>query len=205
MELHNNIPLNEQHHYATQLYTFLTQANADLSILNNPANNQTMCMVNIPDTGTSIVHSLGFGTNPIEEVSPIANHVLTLTGNGAAVTPPQVLTLPKEIADPLEIRIPSGTEFNTKILQTSRYPLFRSADVLKTVLTPKIMPIITFLVYDSFDQDLDAVVVYKQVQNLHNQQDPYIQGVLKFLQGCMTKRKKVQEIRPCTWPKATSW
>ena len=28
------------------------------------------------------------------------------------------------------------------------------------------------------------------VQNLHNQQDPYVQGVLKFLQGCMTKRNK---------------
>ena len=51
-------------------------------------------MVNIPDTGTvHIVHSLGFGTNPIGEVSPIANNVLTLTGDGSAATPPQVLTL----------------------------------------------------------------------------------------------------------------
>ena len=57
-------------------------------------------------------------------------------------------------------------------------------------LTPKIMRIITFLVYDGFDQDLDAVVVYKPVQNLHNQQDPYVQGVLKFLWGFMTKRNK---------------
>ena len=39
MELHNTIPLNEQRRYATQLYTFLTKANAELSILNNPANN----------------------------------------------------------------------------------------------------------------------------------------------------------------------
>ena len=138
MELHNNIPLNEQHCYGTQLYTFLTQANADLSILNNPANNQTMCMVKIPDTGTvHIVHSLGFGTNPIGEILPIANHVLTLAGDGASATPPQVLILPKEIADPLEIHIPSEAEFNTKILQTSRYPLFRNADVPETVITPK--------------------------------------------------------------------
>ena len=191
MELHNKIPLDEQRRYATQLYTFLTQVNADLSILNNPANKQTTCMVNIPDTGTvRIVHSLGFGTNPIGEVSPIANHVLTLTGDGSTATPPQVLTLPKDIADLIEIRIPSENEFNTKILTTSRYPLFRNADVPETVITPKIMPIITFLVYDGFDQDLDAVVVYKRVQNLHNQQDPYVQGVLKYLRGCMTKRNK---------------
>ena len=74
MELHNNIPLNKQRCYATQLYTFLTQANADLSILNNPANNQTTCMVNIPDTSkVRIVHSLGFGTNPIGHQGSITN------------------------------------------------------------------------------------------------------------------------------------
>ena len=121
-------------------------------------------MVNIPDTGTvRIVHSLGFSTNPIGEISPIANHVLTLTGNDTVATPPQALILPKEIADPLEICIPSEEEFNTKILQTWRYPLFRNADVLEIVITPKIMPIIPLLVYDRFDQDLDAVVVYKRV------------------------------------------
>ena len=100
----------------------------------------------------------------IREVSPIANHVITLTGDGAAAIPPQVLTVPKEMADPLEICIPSEPEFNIKILQTSRYPLFCNADVPETVLTPKIMPIIIFLVYDSFDQDLDAVVVYERVK-----------------------------------------
>ena len=52
------------------------------------------------------------------------------------------------------------------------------------------MPIIAFLVYDRFDQDLDAIVVYKRVQNLHNKQDPYVQGVLKFLHGCMKKCNK---------------
>ena len=191
MELHNNKLLNEQRHHATQLYTFLTQANANLSLLNNPANQQTTCLVNIPDTGTvRIVHSLGFGTNPIGDVSPIANHVLTLTGDGSTATPPQVLLLPNESADLIEIRIPSEPEFNAKISSTSRFPLFRNADVHETAITPKIMPIITFLVYDGFDQDLDAIVVYKRVQNLHNQQDPYVQGMLKFLRGCMTKRNK---------------
>ena len=91
MELHNNIPLNEQRRHATQLYTFLTQATANLSLLNNPANQQTTCLVNIPDTSTvHIVHSLGFGTNPIGAILPIANHVLTLTGDGSTATPPQV-------------------------------------------------------------------------------------------------------------------
>ena len=36
------------------------------------------------------------------------------------------------------------------------------------------MTIITFLVYDSFDGDLEAVTVYKRIQNLHNQQDLYV-------------------------------
>ena len=55
------------------------------------------------------------------------------------------------------------------------------------------MLIVTFLVYDSFDQDLDAVTVYKQVQNLHNQQEPHVQAILHFLQGCMVKRYKTNK------------
>ena len=62
------------------------------------------CMVNLPDSNMiHIVHSLGFGTNPIGQVSPIATHLLTLTGDGSAVNPPQALILPQEITRPLEI------------------------------------------------------------------------------------------------------
>ena len=162
MELHNAILLNMQLRYGTQLYTFLNQENADLSILNNPANHQTICIVNIPDISTVCnVHSLGFGINLIGEVSPIASHVLILTGDGSTATPPQILTLPKEIADPIDIHIPSKAEFNTKVLTTSRFPLFRNTDLPEMVITPKIITIVTFLVYDDFNEDLDAVVVYK--------------------------------------------
>lgn len=44
------------------------------------------------------------------------------------------------------------------------------------------MPVITFLEYDGFDMDLDAVIVYKGVQNPHNQQELYVQAMLQLLQ-----------------------
>ena len=128
-------------------------------------------MVNLPDSNMiRIVHSLGFGTNPIGQVSPIATCMLTLTRDGSAANPPQALILPQEIASLLEIRIPTDNEFNTKILTATQFPLIKNTDVNTRAIVPKIMPIITFLVYDNFDQDLDTVSVYKRVQNLHNQQ-----------------------------------
>ena len=164
LEIHNTVPLNEQGLYSLHnpALHFPNASNIDLSLLNSPANHQATCMVNILDTGNiCILLSLGLGTNPIGEVSPISNHVLTLTGDGSTFTPPQVLLLPKKVADPLEIRIPLETEFNAKIMTTSRFHLFKNAEVPETVITLKIMPIINFLIYDGFDQDLDAVVVYK--------------------------------------------
>ena len=192
-EIHK-IPLNEQRCHAAQLYSFLVQGNVDLSDLNNPANPTTTCMVNLPDSNMiRIVHSLGFGTNPIGQVSPIATHVLTLTGDGSAQNPPQALILPQEITTPLEIRIPTDNEFNTKILTSTQFPLFKNTDVNARATVPKIMPIITFLVYDGFEQDLDAVTVYKRVQNLHNQTEPHVQAMLQFLRGCMVKRYKTNK------------
>ena len=161
-EIHK-IPLNEQRSHAAQLYSFLVQGNVDLSYLNNPSNPTTTCMVNLPDSNMiCIVHSLGFGTNPIGQVSPIATRLLTLTRDGSALNPPQALILPQEIASPLEIQIPTDNEFNTKILTSTQFRLFKNTDVNARVTVPKIMPIITFLVYDGFEQDLDAVTVYKE-------------------------------------------
>ena len=66
-------------------------------------------MVNIPDSSMiHIVHSVGFGTNPIGQVSLIVNHILTLTGDGSAVNPPQALILPQqETVTPIEICVPT--------------------------------------------------------------------------------------------------
>ena len=192
-ELHK-IPLNEQRRHAAQLYTFLVQPSVDLSNLNNPSNPATTCMVNIPDSSMiRIVHSIGYGTNPIGQVSPIANHILTLTGDGSTANPPQALILPQETATPIDIRVPSEAEFNTKILTNTQFALFKNNDVNARAKVPKLMPIITFLVYDGFDMDLDAVTIYKRVQNLHNQQDPHVQAMLHFLRGCMTKRYKTNK------------
>ena len=88
-ELHK-IPLNDQRCHAAQLYSFLVQPTVDMSNLNNPANPATTCMVNIPDSSMArILHSIGFRTNPIGQVSLIANHILTLTGDSSTANPPQ--------------------------------------------------------------------------------------------------------------------
>ena len=108
-----------------------------------------------------IVHSSGFSTNPIGQVSPITTHLLTLTGDGSDVNPPQALILPQEITRPLEIRIPTDNELNTNILTATQFPLFKNTNVNARALVPKLMSIITFLVYDGFEQDLNAVTVYK--------------------------------------------
>ena len=69
-----------------------------------------------------------FGTHPIGQVSPITNHVLTLTGDGSAANHQQALILPQEIATPLKICILTDAELNTKILINTQFALFKNTD-----------------------------------------------------------------------------
>jgi len=52
--------------------------------------------------------------------------------------------------------------------------MFKNAHLSFLFTITKIMPIPLFLVYDGFEKVLDAVMVYKQVNALVNQEEPNI-------------------------------
>ena len=70
----------------------------ELLALNAPENPSMVAIVNIPRTDlVRVVHSIGYGTQPLGGNSPIATKLLVLTGDGTALYPPQVLMLPASL------------------------------------------------------------------------------------------------------------
>ena len=64
------------------------------------------------------------------------------------------------------------------------YPMFKNASLTVSFKLPTIIPIPTYLVYDGFEKDLDAVTVYKHVKVFLTTDEPYITA------ACTTSRNK---------------
>ena len=178
--------MEEQHHLGTQLHAFLMQSTtSELAQLNSPENKPTTCMINLPKLGIiHIIHSLGFATKPIGSTSPISNNILMQTGDGTFINHPQVLMLP---ATNIHRDRTTEPEFNVKILTTTAWPLFKHTQMHDRAYVLKIMPIPLFLANDGFDQDIDAIVLCKHFQGLHDQDNEYIKEALSFLWTCMVR------------------
>ena len=113
-----------------------------------------------------------------------------LTGDSAFGNPPQVLLLPAISTHKELTMLPSEHEFNAKILTTNSWPLFKHTQVHDQAYVLKIMPIPSFLTYDGFDQDINAIFLYKHFQGLHDQEHKYVQAALSFLWACLVQRQK---------------
>ena len=70
--------------------------------------------------------------------------------------------------------------------------MFKNASLTVSFKLPTIIPIPTYLVYDGFEKDLDAVTVYKRVKVLLTTDEPYIASFLSFLRACTTSRKQTK-------------
>ena len=57
------------------------------------------------------------------------------------------------------VTLPTDMEFNAKVLTTSNWPLFKHTQVLDRSYVGKMMPIPSFLAYDGFDKDVNAVTL----------------------------------------------
>ena len=191
-EMHKVI-MTEQRINTTQLFVFLNTDDKDLAQLNAVDNKPAACIINLPQTDQiRVIHSLGFGTSPIGRVSPVANKILALTGDGDAMNPPAVMVLPSDMVETVNCLTPTNEEFATKMAEpgNASFPWFKNASLTNNSSFIKIMPIPAFLVYDGFDKDLDAVTVYKRVHALANLEEPNMLALSSFLRGCMTSRLK---------------
>ena len=77
---------------------------------------------------------------------------------------PSTLILPKSCLECIKVKVPDGESFNKKRLDSnnSKETWFKSSAVEGAGLVPPLMPVPAFLVYDSFDTGIDAMVLYER-------------------------------------------
>ena len=81
---------------------------------------------------------------------------------------------------------PTNMLLNTSSTTPRRSPFFLNANLNHEGIVINLMPISTFLVYNFFEADLDAITIYRRINTLDNLSKTAIQALLTFLRGCMT-------------------
>ena len=102
---------------------------------------------------------------------------------------PQAMELPLSALASASIKFPTGNEFgekrkDKKVKHAATW--FTTSKVKKLAYLPYLIPVPPCLVFDAFDQDMDAVVLYErwmimrsQVEDTHNVLDKTIRSFLK--------------------------
>ena len=156
----------------------------------------------VPDSNrVNLVYGLGFGTAGIGRVSPVAGKLLTLTGEGGGeIRPAQTIVLEASLKDKVCMKNITTAQVATVFrLGTHRIdqPIKKALEVNgEQTTTMKIVPIPPYFVYDGFEQDLDATMVYKRVMHCQEHDSPMRTHVLEFLCTCMIGQWRTKDIKP---------
>ena len=98
------------------------------------------------------------------------------------------MVLTKEVFHKTYIRVPDQDTFEWNLINTQAFPFFKNSNLHHKEIILKAIIISIFLVYDSFNSDLDDITIYKCVKILDNLNEPFIQALITFLRGCITSR-----------------
>jgi hypothetical protein len=156
----------------------------------------------VPDSNrVNLVYGLGFGTAGIGRVSPVAGKLLALTGEGGGeIRPAQTIVLEASLKDKVCMKNITTAQVATVFrLGTHRIdqPIKKALEVNgEQTTTMKIVPIPPYFVYDGFEQDLDATMVYKRVMHCQEHDSPMRTNVLEFLCTCMIGQWRTKDIKP---------
>ena len=131
------------------------------------------------------------GASPIGAASsPIEDKLLLLHGDGSdELGPPSPLCLQQSVVDATEINVMLEVQCLTAITAKGAnytYPLLPRNQVTSTATIMQVAPIPPYFVYDGFEGDLDAGMVYERLLR-HNDVDNEMFTHLKdFLRACLS-------------------
>ena len=191
--------LEEQQAKAEALFQFLQTDRNGLRDLNGDESLFTSLVV-VPDSNqVNLVYGLGFGTAGIGRVSPVAGKLIALTGEGGGeIRPAQTIVLEASLKDKVCMKNITTAQVATVFrLGTHRIdqPIKKALEVNgEQTTTMKIVPIPPYFVYDGFEQDLDATMVYKRVMHCQEHDSPMRTNVLEFLCTCMIGQWRTKDI-----------
>jgi len=146
-----------------------------------------------------VIYGLGIGTAAIGHVSPLANKLLALFGEGGqALGPAQPLVLDSTMR--IKTAVKCITEEAVQAVFTAGYvavnaPVLGALAVPEEEETMKIAPIPAYLVYDGLEKDLDAAMVYERLMDCQHD-SPMRTHALKFLRSCMIGSWRARDTKP---------
>ena len=188
---------------AEELHNFLLDPASDLRMLNTEEDNYT-ALIAVPGTHkVKLIYGLGLGTSRIGHVSPIANKVLSLSGEGGPLLgTPTVMTFNPTIRD-VHLVVNPTNEFVDQVLQAGHHDLTKHVakahDVARTQRIMQLAPIPTYLVYDGFEEDLDAAIIYERLRACQHPSE-MLNHAIAFLRSCMIGKWRLDDNKPFTSP-----
>jgi hypothetical protein len=199
-QLFSNSTNETQVQKCAEMAAFIASDDPDIASLNLDTSHVPF-LIAIPGN-TRKVHVLfsvgtGFGLNGIGQ-NPIQANVLALAGKyKAGVSFPQVLVLPRDTINLSKHYIPSDREFEderkkllTGDVLNTKPTWFKYSSLKDETDLPYKVPISAHLIYDGFNNDIDAVIVYERVQAMTLLlPDPCKTFLLSFLKATLVKSK----------------
>ena len=128
----------------------------------------TPFVVAIPNLGRrlKVVYALhNGGAHAIFKDTPVESKLVALTGEYIEqVQLPSTLVFPASSLACEKVKVPEGADFNRKRLDADNHKetWFQASKMTEEGLVPAVMPVPAFLVYDSFDTGIDAMVLYER-------------------------------------------
>ena len=102
--------------------------------------------------------------------TPVGNKILALTGELITnITIPTAYVLPANVIEARPTKVPNGKDFAKKrrdVTVSGRATWFTKDKVDESLDIPPAVPIPAFLIYDAFDCEVDAVVIYERISAL---------------------------------------
>ena len=110
--------------------------------------------------------------HPIFQTSEISKDLIALHGEytpGSKLPSPYIL--PTQFISGRVVRVPEGPEFSIKRTDptNSKVTWFKPSQVTQGFQLPTIIPIPPFLIYDAFERDMDAIIIYERWMSMRDQ------------------------------------
>ena len=190
--------LPTQRQLASDFHDFLRDPTSDLRELNGDDRCFT-CLLCLPGTHQlRLLYGFGFGTAGIGQVSPLANKLLALFGEGGALGCPQVVVLDPTIRAVQHLVAPSDEDIEQAFTEghTLGRPTHRAINVNTTAEAMRLAPIPAYLVYDGFDADLEAALVYERLRTSAHTGDAWHDNALSLCRSSLVGSWRNNDEKP---------
>ena len=180
---------------AKTLHSFLVNQSSILLEFNGDPTPYTF-VIHIPGSSKlKVCYGLGLGSGTIGQTSPLNGNFLSLTGDGGGEHGvPMPFVFPTSARQLHTVGTMTHTQFSTALTAKGDeygWPLLPNAQVNTETSIMKLAPIPAFIVYDGFESDIDAAIVYERVlmQDTDGAEVMYTH-LRHFLRSCLQTHNK---------------